>query len=120
MSLPNFVVPEGVAPQSLGGSTDVGDVSWVVPTVQMWGGNYAIGTPFHSWQMVAQGKSPMAYKGLTHAASVMAATAVDVILDPELRAKALAELKSRVGSDGYICPLPEGSNPPIEAMGGHL
>ena len=43
-----------------------------------------------------------------------------VILDPELRAKALAELKSRVGSDGYICPLPEGSNPPIEAMGGHL
>ena len=120
LSLPNFVVPEGVAPQSLGGSTDVGDVSWVVPTVQMWGGNYAIGTPFHSWQMVAQGKSPMAYKGLTHAASVMAATAVDVILDPELRAKALAELKSRVGSDGYICPLPEGSNPPIEAMGGHL
>ena len=88
--------------------------------MQMWGGNYAIGTPFHSWQMVAQGKSPMAYKGLTHAASVMAATAVDVILDSELRAKALADLKSRVGSDGYICPLPEGSSPPIEAMGGHL
>jgi aminobenzoyl-glutamate utilization protein B len=120
LSLPNFIVPEGVAPQSLGGSTDVGDVSWVVPTVQMWGGNYAIGTPFHSWQMVAQGKSPMAYKGLTHAASVMAATAVDVILDSELRAKALVDLKSRVGSDGYICPLPEGSSPPIEAMGGNL
>jgi len=32
----------------------------------------------------------------------------------------LADLKSRVGSAGYICPLPEGSSPPIEAMGGHL
>ena len=50
----------------------------------------------------------------------MAATAVDVILDSELRAKALVDLKSRVGSDGYICPLPECSSPPIEAMGGHL
>ena len=119
-SLANFVVPKGVAPQSLGGSTDVGDVSWVVPTVQLWGGNYAIGTPFHSWQMVAQGKSAMAYKGMTHAASVMAATAVDVILDQDLRNNALADLKNKVGLDGYICPLPKGSTPPIKAMGGTL
>ena len=119
-SLANFVVPKGVAPQSLGGSTDVGDVSWVVPTVQLWGGNYAIGTPFHSWQMVAQGKSAMAYKGMTHAASVMAATAVDVILDQDLRNNALADLKNKVGLDGYICPLLKGSTPPIKAMGGTL
>ena len=119
-SLANFVVPKSVAPQSLGGSTDVGDVSWVVPTVQLWVGNYAIGTPFHSWQMVAQGKSAMAYKGMTHAASVMAATAVDVILDQDLRNNALADLKNKVGLDGYICPLLKGSTPPIKAMGGTL
>ena len=52
----------GVAPFEPGkteisyGSTDVGDVSWVTPTAQCWGACYAYGTPFHSWQMVAQGK----------------------------------------------------------------
>ena len=50
----------------------------------------------------------------------MAATAVDVILDKELRMKALADLNRRVGSEGYICPLPKGSTPPIKAMGGTL
>nr|WP_084790201.1 amidohydrolase [Candidatus Sodalis sp. SoCistrobi] len=55
------------APESgdgtLVGSTDVGTVSWVVPTVQLRGATYAIGTPGHSWQLVAQGKLPAAHKG---------------------------------------------------------
>ena len=58
------------------GSTDVGDVSWVVPTVQAHGATYAIGTPGHSWQLTAQGKTPAAKKGMVHVAKVMAATAV--------------------------------------------
>ena len=45
------------------GSTDVGDVSWVVPTVQARGATYAIGTPGHSWQITAQGKSPAGQEG---------------------------------------------------------
>lgn len=59
----------GVAPYEPGrheisyGSTDVGDVSWVTPTAQCWGACYAYGTPFHSWQMVAQGKLSLAHKG---------------------------------------------------------
>lgn len=43
------------------GSTDVGTVSWVVPTVQIRAATYAIGTPAHSWQLVAQGKAPAAH-----------------------------------------------------------
>lgn len=117
-ALPDFVVPGNVAPQPLGGSTDVADVSWVVPTVQLWGATYAIGTPFHSWQMVAQGKSSPAIKGMIHAAKVMAATGADAIIDADLRARARTDLQARVGPDGYVSPLPAGIDPPIAAMAG--
>ncbi|MAP00407.1 MAG: amidohydrolase, partial [Rhodobacteraceae bacterium] len=60
--LAETVVSGDVKPVDMGGSTDVADVSWVVPTVSLWGANYAIGTPFHSWQMTAQGKSSIAIK----------------------------------------------------------
>ena len=50
------------------GSTDVGDVSWVVPTVQARGATHAIGTPLHSWQATAQGKLPHAHKGTVQGA----------------------------------------------------
>ncbi len=100
----------------MSGSTDVGDVSWVVPTVQMWGANYAIGTPFHSWQMVAQGKGGPAKKGMVHAAQVMAATGLDVIEDTELRLRAKKAHEESVGSNGYVCPLPDEAEPPIAEM----
>jgi aminobenzoyl-glutamate utilization protein B len=99
-------------------STDVGDVSWVVPTVQLWGANYAIGTPYHTWQMVAQGKSAPALKGMVHAATVMAMTGVDAITNPELREAAWADLKTRVGEEGYISALPDDAEPPIKEMAG--
>ena len=116
--LADFVVSDTTPAVDLPGSTDVGDVSWVVPTIQMWGANYAIGTPFHSWQMVAQGKSSPAIKGMAHAAQVMAATAVDVILDPDLCARAKADLAASIGPEGYVCPLPDNAEPPIEEMAG--
>ncbi len=116
--LADFAVPTSAPIVDLPGSTDVGDVSWVVPTVQMWGANYAIGTPFHTWQMVAQGKSGIAIKGMTQAAKVMAATGIDAILDPDLIARAKADLQERVGPDGYICPLDADATPPIEEMAG--
>src|SRR6202048_993965 len=60
------VVPMGTKRTPKVGSTDVGDVSWVVPTVQAHGATYAIGTPGHSWQLTAQGKTPAAHKGMAH------------------------------------------------------
>lgn len=114
--LPDYVVPGDVRGAGVGGSTDVADVSWVVPTVQMWGANYAIGTPFHSWQMVAQGKGAPALRGMVHAAMVMAATGADVVRDPDLIARAKADLRQQTGPDGYHSPLPDGAEPPIAAM----
>lgn len=114
--LADFVVPTSVGAVPLSGSTDVADVSWVVPTVQLWGATQAIGTPFHSWQMVAQGKSSPAFKGMVHAAMVMAATGADAMTDSDLRARAWAHLKAAIGPNGYVCPLPEEAEPPIAAM----
>ena len=108
------LVPLDSVRQGVGGSTDVGDVSWVVPTVQMWGANYAIGTPFHSWQMVAQGKSPAAHKGMVHAAKVMAAVGQQALADPDLVAEAKKDLARRTARTPYMCPLPDATTPPLE------
>lgn len=114
--LADFLVPDNVAAVDLPGSTDVGDVSWVVPTVQMWGANYAIGTPFHSWQMVAQGKGSPALKGMVHAAKVMAACGLEALQDPDLIARAKADLAARTRPEGYASPLPANAQPPIGEM----
>jgi hypothetical protein len=84
------------------GSTDVGDVSWVVPTVQACVATYAIGTPGHSWQLTAQGKTPTVHKGLVHIAKVMACTAVDVLQDDVLLGRAKADHQARVGRMPYV------------------
>ncbi len=101
---------KGMKPSS--GSTDVGDVSWIVPTIQMWGACHAIGTPGHSWQLVAQGKMPLAHKGMIFAAKAMAATTLDALTDPDLLVRAKAELDERLGERGYRCPIPEDVLPP--------
>ncbi|WP_109466750.1 amidohydrolase [Albibacillus kandeliae] len=114
--LADFVVPADAPVVPMGGSTDVSDVSWVVPTIQLWGATHAIGTQLHSWQVVAQGKSQPAIKGMVHAAAVMAATGADAMRDPDLRARAKEDLARRTGPAGYVCPLPESAEPPIAAM----
>jgi aminobenzoyl-glutamate utilization protein B len=108
------LVPADSPRLGISGSTDVGDVSWVVPTVQMWGATYAIGTPFHTWQMVTQGKNPAAHKGLVHAAKVMAAVGRQAILEAELIEAAKADLRKRTEKTPYVCPLPADLMPPLE------
>jgi len=109
----DFVVPYGTRGAPMMGSTDVGDVSWVVPTVQARIATHAIGTPGHSWQITAQGKSGQAKKGMVHAAKVMAGVAVDTLGDPALIARAKADLAARTAAMPYRCPLPADVMPPI-------
>ncbi len=116
LAMCDFIVPLEAKGKGGNGSTDVGDVSWVVPTVQARGATCAVGTPFHSWQLTAQGKSPAAHKGLVHVAKVMAGTAVDAIQDPALVERAKADHAARVKATPYICPLPADVKPPIQAM----
>ena len=114
--LAETVVSGDVKPVDMGGSTDVADVSWVVPTVSLWGANYAIGTPFHSWQMTAQGKSSIAIKGMTHAAMVMAATGSDLMSNKTILDDAWSEHRKTVEKEGYMLPISLSASPPIKDM----
>lgn len=96
-----------------GGSTDVGDVSWVVPTGQVYTNCYAAGTAMHSWQAVAQGKSAIAHKGMMAAAKVMAMTGAQLLLNPDLVEKAKADWKEELDGETYPSPLPKDSRPEI-------
>src|SRR5215213_1805560 len=109
----DFVVPYGTKGAPMIGSTDVGDVSWVVPTVQARCATVAIGTPGHSWQITAQGKSGHAKKGMTNAAKVMAGLAVDALAEPAPIDRAKADLKARTEATPYKCPLPADVVPPL-------
>jgi aminobenzoyl-glutamate utilization protein B len=102
---------ETAQPEQMAFSTDVGDVSWLVPTAQVGTACCAICTPEHSWQLVSQGRTPLAHKGMLFAAKVMAASAVDVFENPALAEKAKAELKERLGSYTYTCAIPSSVTP---------
>ena len=75
----DFIVPLMDTEECMKGSTDVGDVSWVCPTAQINAVTEAAGTPGHSWQMVSQGKSSIAHKGMQFAGKVMAGTVIDML-----------------------------------------
>ncbi len=110
--LGDTIFPPESGDGTLVGSTDVGTVSWVVPTVQMRGAIYAVGTPGHSWQLTAQGRAPAAHKGMEHAAKVMAATALDLIADPAQIAAAKADFEARLAGTPFVNPIPDDVDPP--------
>lgn len=93
------------------GSTDVGDVSWVTPTAQCWTPTWAIGTNPHTWQVVAQGKSPAAHKAMAHAAKTLATTGLALMTQPALLAEAKAEWREKTEGKAYTCPIPDDVTP---------
>ncbi len=82
-----------------GGSTDVGDVSWTVPTAGLRAATWIPGTPAHSWQAVACGGTDIGTKGLMVAAKTMALTAIDLYTDPSLIEKAKEEFNNARGNN---------------------
>jgi aminobenzoyl-glutamate utilization protein B len=111
--LADFLVPLDAKRNFFIGSTDVGDVSWIVPTVQVHAPTVAIGTPFHTWQVVAQGKTPAAHKAMVQAAKAMAQLGVKGLTNPELIAAAKANLAKLTARTPYTCPLPDHVAPPL-------
>lgn len=105
----HFIKPYSVYAMSC--STDVGDVSWVVPTASVMTATYALGTPGHSWQTVSQGKSALFHKGMLLAGKVIALTGIHILEHPELIEKAKAELLETLGGEAYICPVPPEARP---------
>ena len=95
------------------GSTDVGDVSWVVPVTTLNTACFSYGAGAHSWQWVAQGKSPIAMKGMLKAAEVLALACEKLYEDPSIIAKAKEEFEERLDGEKYECMIPEGIEPHV-------
>lgn len=81
------------------GSTDVGDVSWTVPTAGLRTATWVPGTSAHSWQAVAAGGMDIGRKGLQSAAKTLALTAIDLYQRPDVIAAAKTEFAERRGKD---------------------
>ena len=96
------------------GSTDVGDVSWAVPTVGFGTATWVPGTAAHSWQAVATGGMSIAHKGMLLAARLLALTAVDLYSNPALVERARNELEERRGADFEYSALLGDRDPPLD------
>jgi aminobenzoyl-glutamate utilization protein B len=96
------------------GSTDVGDVSWAVPTSGFSTACWVPGTLGHSWQATACGGTSIARKGMSLAARVLAATAWDFYKNPAILTAARAELNRRLGQQQYESLMLPGQKPPLD------
>ena len=115
-TIPPMGTEEKVLPPEVGvssGSTDVGDVSWVVPTVQMSAATWVPGTPAHSWQAVASGGMSIGAKGMMVAAKTMALTTMELFTNPAEIERARAEFAKRGGDFRYI-PKVGDRKPPLD------
>lgn len=93
------------------GSTDVGDISWVVPTASMSAATWVPGTSAHSWQAVAAGGTSIGTKGMMVAAKTMTLSSIQLFKNPQLIVTAKKELIEKRGADfKYECLV--GDNPP--------
>ncbi|MBL8985886.1 MAG: amidohydrolase [Gemmatimonadetes bacterium] len=102
-------VPAPAEPE--GGSTDVGDVSWVVPTLHFSVATGVWESPWHAWPVVATGGMSIGHKGMLHAAKVMAVTAADLFVDPALRGAIRAEFTEQTKGFEYRPWIPAGPPP---------
>jgi len=96
------------------GSTDVGDISWLVPTAGARIASWVPGTPAHSWQAVASGGTSIGLKGEKLAVQVLSDTAIQIYLNPSIVKRAKKELSDRVGEDFIYFPLLGDRDPPLD------
>jgi aminobenzoyl-glutamate utilization protein B len=94
------------------GSTDVGDISWHVPTSGLSTVCFAAGSPGHSWQNVAAVGSPIGHKGMMVAAKVLALSAVDLLQDPQALKDAKADFQERMKDSKYTTKIPKDQKAP--------
>jgi aminobenzoyl-glutamate utilization protein B len=98
------------------GSTDVSDVSWVVPTIEYNTTCSMLGTPGHSWQFVAQNGMSIGHKGLIFSTKVHAACALELLTKPELMKKVKEEWVEKLAGREYKPPIPLDLKPPLDQL----
>jgi len=89
------------------GSTDVGDVGHIVPTIYFYGASTNFAAPGHSWQITASSGSTIGEKGMMFGARSMALFGSKLLRNPELLEAAQAEFKQAMNGSVYKCPIPE-------------
>jgi aminobenzoyl-glutamate utilization protein B len=94
------------------GSTDVGDVSWLVPTGGLSVAARVLRTPGHSWPCTATSGTSIGHKGMLTAAKVLCATALELLSRPELVRAAKRDFAQHTTEFSYVSPIQEGQPPP--------
>lgn len=94
------------------GSTDVGDISWHVPTIGLRTSCFPVGSPGHCWQNVASIGSTIGEKGTIYAAQLLSAAALELLEHPEQIAAAKADFAQRMKDQPYVTIIPEGQSAP--------
>jgi aminobenzoyl-glutamate utilization protein B len=94
-----------------GGSTDVGDVSWIVPTLNLTVVTSPKDAPWHAWPVVATGGTSIGHKGMIVAAKTLAATMVDLYEKPQALPEVRAEFEKKRGDTVFKAYLPDGPPP---------
>lgn len=96
------------------GSTDVGDISWNVPTAELSAATWVPGTDAHTWQAIAAGGTSIGIKGMQVAAKSLALTAEELFTNPALIDDAKTELAEAQGEDFLYQPLLGDRDPPLD------
>ena len=108
---------EAVQPPAEGyfsASTDVGDVSWIVPTAALNTATWVPGIPAHSWQSTACSGMSIGRKGMVVAAKTLALSAMDLFTDPEQVKAARASFDQRRAGHEYRSRIPADQKPPLD------
>jgi aminobenzoyl-glutamate utilization protein B len=95
------------------GSSDVGDISWICPTIEFGTACNVLGAPGHSWAFVACSGSSIGHKSLVFAAKTMAGVALELLTDKSVLADAKADHLARLEGRTYSTPLPDGVEVPL-------
>lgn len=103
------------APDPVGGSTDVGDISWIVPEITLVATTAPANTAWHGWSVVACGGMSIGHKGMVLAAKSLAMTMVDLFEDEQLRKEIRLEFDKRKNGHVYKAYIPDGP-PPLPAQ----
>jgi len=112
----NIYDPYGEERKGGGGSSDVADVAWNLPT-QQYGTVYAVvASPGHSWQNTATNGTGIGQKGSVFATKVMAYSMLDLLMKPDLIKEAWKDWEKRMEGQTYVCPLPAELKPPLDQL----
>jgi aminobenzoyl-glutamate utilization protein B len=101
-------------PNAPAASTDVGDISWNVPTIGFAAATFVPGVAAHTWQAAASAGMSIGQRGMVVAAKAMALTGADLYASPQLVADARAEFDRQLAGKKYRSFIPEGRQPPLD------